>query len=438
VAGLDTLLCLALAAATLVGPTLLETIGISYVGQGGSLAGKLHPSTYLLALAFGWLLIVQSRTDRFISDLWARCRPELFFLLCVVVVAMLGVMRHGTGSLAYLIDAFIAPTLLALSMGYATPQGRARLFGFMMAALTLNSVIALAEYAMHQNLLGTLYWSGAEFRATALLGHPLANALITVPVVIFAFRLTASWLGHMPVLCLCSLALLAYGGRAAAVMAGVAIVMLMITDMVASLARGIMPVHRLLFFLAFMLAGPLALSAALGTTNLGARITDRFFLDQSAQSRFESIDILSLISEDQLWYGAGGVQLMERLETLGTIGVIEYFWIYMIATMGIYSFTIFLAGFAIFLLKLLRQSDRFGRIAILIFMAVASTNNSLASKSVALTVLTALVMGYGDYVRLKMEAHAARQTLRPRPLVETMARSPTGPGMRQGDQGRRA
>ena len=105
---------------------------------------------------------------------------------------------------------------------------------------------------------------------------------------IFAFRLTASWLGHMPVLCLCSLALLAYGGRAAAVMAGVAIVMLMITDMVASLARGTMPVHRLLFFLAFMLAGPLALSAALGTTNLGARITDRFFLDQSAQSRFES------------------------------------------------------------------------------------------------------------------------------------------------------
>jgi len=398
VPGLDTMLMVAVVLACLVGAPLLEMVGVSYVRPGGSLVEKLHPSTYLIIAALIRLLIGKGDVVAFVVRSWPERKIEFLFLATLCAVAILGVLRHGTGGLAYLIDAFITPVLLAILLGEVSANTRARLFRTALLLLTLNSAVGIIEATTHKSLIGFLQWAGEEFRASAFRGHPLENALATVPVVIVSFSLVASGRGYLPTLILGCLALLAFGGRAAAVFVALAIGALILIDTGRRLANRTLSVNRLVFYLIIVLAGPAAIAVVLATTGLGERIVSHFFLDTSAQVRIESLAIFRYISNSQLWYGVDNDAMANLMQSLTHIGVIENFWIALIVNLGIYSVVILLAGFIPYLLKLMRQGDVYVALAVLTFMLVASTSNSLATKTTTLTLLTVLAIGYRDHM----------------------------------------
>lgn len=400
--GLEPMLLLAAVIAVVIGGPLLETLGIAYVSRGGMLLEKLHPSTYVILAAFGGFLASRGDPVAFVQRRWPWQGGELFFLGALAVVAALGVALHGTSGLAYLVDTFVAPVLFALMLPHVSSRTRGRIFQAVLWLLTLNAVIALVEYAGRQPLIGFLQWAGDEFRSSALLGHPLNNALITVPAAVLGFHLATAVRGGpvLPPALLC-LALLAFGGRAATMVALLGVGALVVLDLALGLARRTLTIGRVVLYLSLVLAGPTALLAVLGGTSLGQRILERFYLDPSAQARLEVFDIFNHIGTDQLWFGIDGNRIAAVLEFESPmhIMVIENFWIFMIINLGIVGFTILAAGFIVFLVKLARSGDHVQAVTVLTFIVVASSNNSLASKTTALTILVALVFGLGDFVR---------------------------------------
>jgi hypothetical protein len=156
-------------------------------------------------------------------------------------------------------------------------------------------------------------------------------------------------------------------------------------------------------------------AAVLSSTSLGQRIVGRFFLDDdSAEMRLTAFGIFKYMDDYQFWYGASGQELTEQVEILGNIGIVENFWIMIIMSLGLYNFVIFALGFLAFLIRLARQGDRFSKIAVLIFITVASTSVSLASKSAGLLMLTALILCFGDYARHCSAVRASRSGDAPR------------------------
>lgn len=400
--GLEPMLLLASVIAVVVGGPLLEMLGIAYVSRGGILLEKLHPSTYVILAAFGCFLVARGDPVAFVQRRWVSQGSELFFLGTLAVVATLGVALHGTSGLAYLVDAFVAPVLFALMLPHVSPRARGRIFKAVLWLLTLNAAIALVEYAGRRPLIGFLQWAGDEFRSSALLGHPLNNALITVPAAILGFHLATTVRGG-PVLppVLLSLALLAFGGRAATMVALLGVGALVVLDLALGLARRTLTLGRVVLYLALMLGGPVAVLAVLGGTSLGQRILERFYLDPGAQTRLDVLDIFNYIGTDQLWFGidSNKIAAVLEFEAPTSIMVVENFWIFMIINLGIVSFTILAAGFIPFLIKLARSGDHAPAVTVLTFIVTASSNNSLASKTTALTILVALVFGLGDFVR---------------------------------------
>ncbi|HEY0836616.1 MAG TPA: VpsF family polysaccharide biosynthesis protein [Azospirillum sp.] len=396
----------AVALAAALGAPLIESFGISYVSPGGGLLGKLHPSTYVIAAAFGWLLFTRGDPVPTMQGIWRRQGAEVIFLGLVGAVATFGIMRSGTSGLAYLIDVFVAPALFAIVLHHLAPETRARLFAVAFWLLTLNAAVALGEVATHRYLIGYLQWDirwdgGMEFRAAALLGHPLNNALITVPAAILGFHLATSGRGSAVAFGVLSLGLLAFGGRAAAILTVVGLFGFIIVDVVTRLVRGTLSLQRAVIYLSILLVGPLALMGVLSTTGLGERIVGRELFDGSAQTRLAAFDIFQYISRDQLWFGISSEAMGILMENLSHIGVIENFWIYLIVNLGIVNVALLTYGFALFLWRTARSGGYLGGLTVGTFLVAASTNNSLASKTTALTLLVTLVLCFGDYQRAK-------------------------------------
>ncbi|HYD64828.1 VpsF family polysaccharide biosynthesis protein [Azospirillum sp.] len=400
---------IALAAAALaacLGAPLIETLGIAYVSPGGGLLGKIHPSTYLILAAFGWLLFTRGDPVTTMQAIWRRQGAEVVFLGLVAVVALFGIMRYGPSGLAYLVDVFIAPALFAIVLHHLAPETRARLFAVVFWLLTLNALIAIGEAATRQYLIGYLQWDirwdgGMEFRAASLLGHPLNNALITVPAAILGFHLATTGRGSAVAFGILGLGLLAFGGRAAALLTVVGLFGFIVVDVCARLYRGTLSLQRAVIYLSILLIGPLLLLGVLSTTGLGERIVGRALFDGSAQTRLEAFNIFNYISRDQLWFGISSEAVGILMENLSHIGVIENFWIYLIVNLGIVNVALLTYGFGLFLWRTAHRGGYVGGLTVATFLVVASTNNSLAAKTTALTILVTLVLCFGDYMRAK-------------------------------------
>ena len=90
--------------------------------------------------------------------------------------------------MAYMVDTFIIPMSVLVSMTYLTSQQRNFLAKTILLVLLLNALMAIAEFAMRNHILPHGRFDGfVHFRASALFGHPLNNALITASLAPFLF-----------------------------------------------------------------------------------------------------------------------------------------------------------------------------------------------------------------------------------------------------------
>ncbi|SDX36882.1 hypothetical protein SAMN05421681_10523 [Lysobacter enzymogenes] len=393
------LTALALLAYLVLSPALLTVLGIPYDAPYGPFWFKLHPGDYPLLMALACSLAACG--NPLVEGLRRlRAQPLLAAYLAAVVLAFAySLLRHGPSGSAFFIDTLMMPAVAALvlvALGDARLRGLCRL---LLAAVVANAVIGLVEVALQRHVVPYTVAGGVaviedKFRATALLGHPLENALLTSVALLAALDLPLPSLRRWALCGLLVLALLAFGGRASFLLSASALLVQAVLRARAGLRAGRYGyLHIVGALLVGLIAAPAA-AAAVWKSGLGARIFQGLYLDDSASVRLRIFEVFDHLDGYDLLFGIAPQQIQELALRIGlsqNLEAIENFWLFMLLLLGVFGFLVFAAGLGAGLYWLWRCAGSGARWALLVFLITASTTNSLASKTSALVLLFALL-----------------------------------------------
>ncbi|GAC1331523.1 MAG: hypothetical protein NVSMB26_10000 [Beijerinckiaceae bacterium] len=410
---------LALTAAALImlcaiSPLLLAVHGINYDSAGGSALDKIHPGTFVAVLALAARLCAAPHPWRTLQRLLSA-EPGLLIYLAALSLLALYIVVVARSPVSPLVDTFLLALVLVLLL-QGLDERVARLLALLVVGLlAANAMIGLVEFSTGWRLIPLAVPEGVtsdptrtdlvfdwradlatDWRATALLGHPLENAMLTGAFLVCLAARGSAWLGTASRLGLGMLGLLAmfaFGGRAALIFSGVFIA----AAALAGLARRL--VSRRPFDLrlvgGLLVAVPLVAIAVtmIGEAGLFDRMAQRFSVDEgSATARltmwalFDPVPWRDLIlAPDQAVVKTG--QLLEGLE----FGI-ESFWVGFALNYGLVMTAILMIGLAAFVISVARSCGRGAMAVFLFFFAVASTSTSLSSKTTGFAILTAMVL----------------------------------------------
>ncbi|WP_290871131.1 VpsF family polysaccharide biosynthesis protein [Aquabacterium sp.] len=379
---------------------LLAVMGIPYDVPMGSFPAKIHPGTYVLALAA--LSAWEAERWRLAGLKTSLQRDPLLHasLACMVACFAWAVLRHGPSGLAFFIDTLMAPAIAGLLITAQSDAARSRLKQLVMWLIVINAVLALGEYASRVHLVPGIKGSGEDdpdafFRATGLLGHPLTNAKVTVTALPFIGALPWALRWRVAAVVLLSLALLAFGGRTSLVMGALVYGLAGLACLLVHIARGRFSYLQLTGGAVGLLLGMALVTAIVLGTGLGDRVFHNFTWDNSADVRFLAWQTLDHFGGTDIWMGQpieGIDHLAERVGIDMRYEAIENFWVYMLLLLGITGFLPFVLGLALLAVHLIQRSGLWQSLAVLVYIVVASGTNSLASKTISLLVLTVLVL----------------------------------------------
>ena len=413
---------------------LLNYLGISYTLTGGEAWEKVHPSTYVCILAL--IAAAFSRADpiRFFVDIGQREPRVMLFFLGLVVIAVTTFMTEGMAELGFLLDTFFMPAIIMMVL-CVTPLPMQRLiFKIVVGLVIVNAVIGIIEVLLHEQFIPPTNADGSpfidlQFRPWALLDHPLNNALITSTTLIVVYTAIPTFIKRFAFLLLLLTGLFAFGGRTAFLGSIAALLLLLALSFGSGLRHRRFTYAQSIFTLVLILAVPLALAVLLATTNIGERIIENLAWDGSAETRLQVYKLLNILSGDDLWFGVGGRRLAEMSSAIGGQGIIiENFWLVLLARLGLLQFALFVVIFLLFLSRLWRGASGNVRLAIVLFLVVASSNNSLSVKGTALSLVTAMVFCSRAMRLERGRAEAGRMTPRAMRYAATQPRLRPLPG----------
>lgn len=408
----------------------LGHLGVPYDLPGGSPLVKFHPGTYVLCLALGCSLLAQGHP---LVALGARLRAAPLvaaYLACMLLVAVWAVWRHGTSGAAFIVDTLWMPGLLLLLMQAFSARRHRLLLRWVLALLALNALLALGEYALKVHMVprypvgSGLVPDGLMFRSSSLLGHPLANSLVTVtllPAVVVAGR------GHLwrwPLVGLLLMALLAFGSRTALGLGVLVYGGAGLGALLLGAARGRFGYAQLTGGLLAGMLGLTGLAAVVGLTGLGDRILAGMAWDNSAQVRlvvWQALDYLDLFD---WWAGMSPEQIATVAERIGLdtrYEAIENFWIALLMQLGLVGFLPFVVGLFCGLWHAVRQAAAPLVWAVPVYLLVASGANTLAAKSVSLSLLLLACVASGAWLRQPQTARAVARSEWAAPQAEHQA-----------------
>ncbi len=403
VAGLCIHLCLSAHA--------LITLGYPYEAPLlGPFPFKIHPGTYLMAAALTCVLASRGHALRSAFEAAGR-EPLIATHLGVMVLCLCWVLyRHGSSGAAFMIDTHWLPAIAAFTLMHFDDRRRAWLLRLLVAILSVNAVLALAESAVQARLI-PLHMPGQDsgfaleehFRASALFGHPLANAKLTAALLPAALLLPMRATWRWAAVALALLALLAFGGRAALASAIVIYGVGLIATLMVRLARGRYSYLQLTGGTVFSLIAVAALVGVVIATGIGERIFANLYVDSSASVRLKVWSAYDYLTSEQLWLGISSrdIDLVAlRLGLDPKYEAIENGWIYLSMQFGLVVFGLWLIGFGCLLVWLAKTGAPWAVAGVLVYVAVASTSNSFASKTVTQGLLVTYAVASGAQRRL--------------------------------------
>lgn len=376
-----------------------------YTLRGGAWFQKIHPGS-MLAIALLLVVILLRNPLKFVIEQFEHQREAFLFAVAVALVILFVVLLFGSGGAAYLVDTFAASAASLLLALYLSQHERRSFSSAILLIVVINSLVALAEFLFGFHVIKPEA-TQQFFRSTALFGHPLNNALLTVTCAIMAVKMHWNWVSKTLVISLMVLALVAYGARGslASLMLGLAAYLVVV-----GLRRGRTIQARLGMHLAACLGLATAVSGVLYVvfmTSLGATIATRLKMDSSIQARFESISILERVNYGDVIWGIGQQQL-DYLKHSANIVVIENFWVELLLRLGMPMFIFLCMSLIYFFYKTAMRGGWLDVLCASVFIAAASTNNSLSTKTPVLVVYMLLVVLTGYPASTPLPANIQR------------------------------
>lgn len=386
---------LGLLAMFLISSDILNILNWPYNSASSSILLKIHPAVYLLMFSsFGYLITINNKA----GIGWGVDRPPFVFYSLVAVlttlVAFFGARFRGDlggGETSAAIVTFVGPIFLLFSMSRFSDLEKAKIGSAIRIFFVLNSVIALAENIFDWRLVPTAFVID-QWRATALLGHPLANATLTGTVLIYlAIEEVERWkFSRTLEILLHGAALLCFGGRAVSILVPLVIGLRV-------LSVSINP-SRLQYraTLGRYWAGGFATLAALAAS-IPLAITqtffDRFQDDRgSGATRFAALRILSNVDANGLLFGLSGTERRYAQALNNTSFGIEVAWIALILTYGIVIAAIVFFAIVWLSNSIRHKTSASGGYIMLYFIASTFASLSIGSKTLIISQIFAITL----------------------------------------------
>ena len=390
------LLVLSVTLIFLLSPMALFNLGFNYGDTGGSFIEKIHPGTWIASIALICAAVGQGNPLRLFDKIAAHSGVTIFLVTWVLLFVYSGLIRKVPAT--PFVDTFLLPIILFLLVNDTSEKQKRWLALLVHLFLTTNALLGIIEYLTGFRLTPATEAMGAiqiDWRSTALLGHPLANASMAGA---YALALSIGGGRDLPPLlrplaiALQLVAMVTFGGRASLVttlvlLAGVAIMRWM------RILRGarvdVLSVAMLCF------AVPLIVTAGVAAAQAGFfdQMLDRFINDRgSASTRVIMFKLFEILPLRDIFLGP-------NLDTLASIqyqeGIdygIESFWIGFILTDGLAISLIFFVGLAAFCWDLVRVTRLTTGLLLFSFFAVASTSVSLSVKTPLFGMFVVLIL----------------------------------------------
>lgn len=379
-----------------VSSMMLARFGLAYETTGGSPLEKFHPATYAAVFALLVLFVARMSPVALINDIMRHHHGVVaLFLSWVVLVAH--IMLAQSAPISAIVDTFLLPMILVILLTRLAEADTRQLAVMLHVFMAANALLGLAEFAFGIRLTPVVA-NGVvlvEWRSSAFLGHPLANAAATgVYMVIMMIGGGRDLPGPLraAIFALQWPAMAVFGGRAAIVL------VILFTVVLAFRSTANVVTGRRFSVLTAAAIGalvPLAIAIIIGLASLG--FFDRFILrfledDGSAETRISMFHLIGQIPFRDLLFGPDPetVATLQRLE--GVEFGIESFWVAFIAYYGILVSVPFFVAFMMFLNDLRRVTQPQTIWVLFFYLVTASTSASISGKTTSLAVIVVMIV----------------------------------------------
>lgn len=356
-----------------------------YTAIGGNPLLKIHPGTWVLLIG-GMLYGFSRGYGTLLFNVLYYQRPAAAALIVTIVLMFYAVTLWGIGGAAYLVDTYFFAIVALILASQLNRRQCATLFKLITLIVGVNCLIAIGEYLTRTHFLPNPATGTRFFRANALMGHPLNNALITISVALTVFLAPFSKFWRYTMVALAFLAILAFATRASLMMYVAAVVFIIwsysFTERMEQRERQlwmvVSPLVAALCFISFFFL--------VFFTDVGEGIASRATLDESAMARTRAVDFLVSLPVGRYFFGVGGAEFSALVDKYSTVAIIENFWIQLFVTYGVPMCAILFLYYGR-LIKWIVGRDHLQRyIVVFAWLLAASTNNSLSVKTSALAV----------------------------------------------------
>ena len=391
--------------------------GFNYDEAGGNVFEKIHPATFVAAATLLFAGLMQGNPLTALIAALERNPGTAPFVGMVGIIIAYSIKIVGLPFTAFF-DTFLAPVMVFFLFKDMREERAIRFVWLIHSLMMLNAVIGIGEFITGERLT-PIVASGMiiadDWRSTALLGHPLANASLTgayllalvlggardlpKPLAASAFFINAA-------------AMIVFGGRASSV------ILLVLLGLLA--ARGVFQILRGKRFdkTAVLTALTVIPVVALALITLEeAGFFDQFlarFIDDkgSAEARVYMFELFQHLS----WYELLLVPDPDQMTTLKRIYDLDFgiesFWISFVLSYGIIPGLAFFAALFLFCRDVLRAIRPGGIWVFVFFFLVASTSVSLSSKSTVFAELLLMMLVMLRRPQTQMARRSAHHSLR--------------------------
>jgi hypothetical protein len=293
-----------------------------------------------------------------------------------------------------MMDTLFAAPLAVMLVSYLDADRRRFLTSGLIGFVTFNALVAIGERIAGVHLFNLPSIDQVEyFRATAFLGHPLENGFITSSVMFLVpampWRVSRKFL----VLAICMAGILAFGARMSFLFSIVTGIVACLYFAVRECGRGEMRLSTLAaapWIAMITLAGGTVLT--LGTV-LGERIVALAKFDTSAEARVYAFKLFDYLSWNDLLYGVDFAEIAFLIKIDKDLHILENCWIGILLLLGIVLFVPFILSMLAYFRSLARGRSAWVAFAIVNFLLVASTSNSISTKSPSLVLFSIAIAG---------------------------------------------
>lgn len=387
----------AVVAVMLISSMTLIAAGVPYASTGGSVLTKIHPATWIATVAVLAWVIAGGGGGRLLARVAIERPGVIAFGLATGVLFFQGTVVQKM-PLSQPIDTFVLPILLFLALGHVDGATRRRMEWFAHGVLIVNALLGCFEYASGWRLTPMYDIDGsiiADWRSTALLGHPLVNAFASGCWLVILATGAAPRLHALPRLLLMGLAavsLVAFGGRVAMVLAYAMVVVLALLGGLRLAAGGRFRLRDAVIAIALLTA--FAVFAVVVIDAGGAdRLVDRFTNDSgSAGTRVSMLRIFGDLTPEQFLLGPDPAQIAQAQRDYGIKIGIESSEVAFVAFYGLAVTVVFLAALGAYLAELVRATSWSTLWPTLFFVIVMSASTGLSSKSTILGTFTVMML----------------------------------------------